>query len=101
MAEDKDEDGPERTCIVTRRKASPDEMVRFVAGPDAVVVPDIRRRLPGRGVWVTASAPIVTEAVKRRAFSRGLKAKVRAEPELARSVDDLPHRRRAAIARHG
>ena len=58
MAEN-DEDGPERTCIVTRRKASPDDMIRFVVGPDATVVPDIRHKLPGRGVWVTASEPIV------------------------------------------
>ena len=59
---DRDEHGPERTCIVTRRRASPDAMLRFVLGPDAVVVPDIRRRLPGRGVWVTASEATVAEA---------------------------------------
>ena len=86
---DKDEDGPERTCIVTRAKGAPDTMIRFVAGPGDVVVPDIRRRLPGRGVWVTASEPLVAEAVKRQAFSRGLKKKVRAEPALAASVWDL------------
>ncbi len=86
---DRDEDGPERTCIVTRRKASPDAMVRFVLGPQAEVVPDIRRRLPGRGVWVTASEPLVAEAVKRQSFSRGLKTKARADPALAQSVADL------------
>ncbi len=86
---DRDEDGPERTCIVTRRKASPDEMLRFVAGPDALVVPDIRRRLPGRGVWVTTSQVLVAEAVKRGAFARGLKTKVRVETDLPQSVGDL------------
>ena len=48
--------GPERTCIVTRTKGAPQDMIRFVLGPGDVVVPDIRRKLPGRGVWVTASA---------------------------------------------
>ena len=86
---DRDEDGPERTCIVTRTKCAPDRMIRFVAGPGDVVVPDIRRRLPGRGVWVTASEPLVAEAVKRQAFSRGLKMKVQAEPGLAGSVGEL------------
>ena len=86
---DRDEDGPERTCIVTRRKGAPDAMIRFVAGPGATVVPDIRRRLPGRGVWVIASESVVAEAVKRHAFSRGFKTKVQADPSLPRSVDDL------------
>ena len=84
---DKDEDGPERTCIVTRRKGSPDAMIRFVVGPDGGVVPDVRGRLPGRGVWVTASEPLVAAAVKRHAFDRGFKAKVQVDPALPRRVD--------------
>lgn len=86
---DKDEDGPERTCIVTRRKAMPDALIRFVAGPEGTVVPDIRRRLPGRGVWVTASQTLVAEATRRQAFSRGLKTKVIAAATLPAFVDRL------------
>jgi predicted RNA-binding protein YlxR (DUF448 family) len=84
-----EETGPERTCIVTRTKASPDVMIRFVVGPETDVVPDIRRKLPGRGVWVTASEPVVAEAVRKQAFSRGFKTKVKAEPTLAADVGDL------------
>jgi hypothetical protein len=83
------EDGPERTCIVTRTKGSPDDMIRFVVGPGAVVVPDIRRKLPGRGVWVTARADRVAEAVKRQAFARGFKAKVAASENLAIEIEAL------------
>ena len=68
---------------------SPDELIRFVAGPDGAVVPDLRRRLPGRGCWVTAGRRHVAEAVRRRAFARALKADVRAEPALADAVDAL------------
>ena len=89
---DLDETGPERTCIVTRRKGSPDEMIRFVASPDGTVVPDFRRRLPGRGVWVTAEAKAVAEAVRKGAFSRGLRMKVAASPTLAAEVDALMER---------
>jgi uncharacterized protein len=39
-------------CIVTRSRGEPDDLVRFVCGPDGTVVPDIRCELPGRGVWV-------------------------------------------------
>jgi len=65
---------PERTCIVTRAVRSPAEMIRFVLGPDGTVVPDLRRRLPGRGVWVTATRAMVEEAVRRRSFNRAFKS---------------------------
>ena len=55
---DGDEDGGvnERMCIVTRQGGTPETLIRFVAGPDGSVVPDLKRVLPGRGCWVTASA---------------------------------------------
>jgi uncharacterized protein len=85
-----DADGsPERTCIVTRAKGLPEDMIRFVVGPGAIVVPDIRRKLPGRGVWVTARAGHVAEAVKRQAFSRGFKTKVVASESLAAEIEAL------------
>ncbi len=42
-----------------------DALIRFVVAPDGTVVPDLRRRLPGRGVWVTATAAKVAEAEKQ------------------------------------
>ncbi len=83
------ETGPERTCIVTRRKGPPDAMIRFVIGPGTVVVPDIRRKLPGRGVWVTARAERVAEAVKRHAFARSFKAQVQVSEALPGEIDAL------------
>ena len=79
----------ERTCIVTRTKGSPDDMIRFVVGPDDHVVPDIRRKLPGRGVWVTAEVAHVTTAVARQLFSRGFRRKVQAAADLPALVDAL------------
>jgi len=81
--------GPERTCIVTRTKGSPETMIRFVLGPDLAVVPDIRQKLPGRGVWVTARADKVAEAVKRQAFARGFKTKAVASANLPDELDAL------------
>jgi predicted RNA-binding protein YlxR (DUF448 family) len=86
------EAGPERTCIVTRRVAAPDGMLRFVLGPDGTVVPDLRRKLPGRGVWVTLSAKTLAEAVKKKAFARGLKAAARIPETLVADVDRLLER---------
>lgn len=54
----------------------PNLMVRFVLSPDNAVVADIYEKLPGRGVWVTAQADQLSEAIKRGGFNRGFKTKV-------------------------
>ena len=81
--------GPERTCIVTRAKGPPEAFIRFVVGPDGGVVPDIRCRLPGRGAWVTAERSKVQEAVKRKSFKRAFKSEVEVLPTLADMIDGL------------
>jgi uncharacterized protein len=72
-----------RMCAVTRRVRPIDELIRFVVSPSGEVVPDIKRRLPGRGLWVSASHHAVAEAVKRNHFSRGFRRDVRAAAKLA------------------
>ena len=79
--------GSERLCVVTREVKPVAEMIRFVVGPDRDVVPDLKRRLPGRGVWVTATRAAVADAVKRRAFGRAFKAEVRVAPDLDDEVE--------------
>ncbi len=84
-----DEDGPLRTCVVTREKRAPEDMIRFVAGPDGTVVPDLKRNLPGRGVWVSCAKDLVAQAVKKQAFGRGLKTQVRAAESLPDDIERL------------
>jgi predicted RNA-binding protein YlxR (DUF448 family) len=43
---------PERTCILTRRTAPREELIRLALSPEGEVAPDIRARAPGRGAWV-------------------------------------------------
>jgi hypothetical protein len=43
---------PERTCILTRRKGTKDELIRLALSPDGEVAPDVRARAPGRGAWI-------------------------------------------------
>jgi len=68
-------------------------MIRFVLGPDGAVVPDLAEKLPGRGVWVTATRAALDKAVEKRLFSRGLKTKVEAPEDLSDRVADLLTRR--------
>jgi predicted RNA-binding protein YlxR (DUF448 family) len=84
--------GTERLCVATRVVRPVEEMIRFVVGPDGSVVPDLRRKLPGRGVWVTATRQAVDEAVKRKAFARSFKRDVRATAELGNQVEGLLER---------
>lgn len=84
-----DEKGPERTCIVTRRKGGKDTLIRFVVGPGNVVTPDIRAKLPGRGAWVLPEKGTVALAIKRKAFARAFKTDVIVSDDLIGLVDRL------------
>ncbi len=84
--------GTERSCALTRKVMPVADMVRFVVGPDGAVVPDVKRKLPGRGLWITGTGAAVTEAVKRNVFARGFKRQVRAAPELAAETERLLER---------
>jgi len=76
-----------RTCILTRAVKPVDELIRFVIAPDGAVVADLKRRLPGRGVWVTATRAAVDEAAKRKAFARAFKREVRVTADLGAEVE--------------
>lgn len=78
---------PERTCIVSRAAKPAAELIRFALAPNRRVVADLRQKLPGRGVWVTARADIVEEAVKRRLFARAFQAEVGVAETLAGDIE--------------
>jgi predicted RNA-binding protein YlxR (DUF448 family) len=83
---------PERLCVATRTVKPVGELIRFVVGPDQAVVPDVKRKLPGRGVWVTATRAAVATAVTRGAFGRSFKRDVRVAGDLAERTELLLER---------
>ena len=78
-----------RMCAVTRQVRPIDELIRFVVSPGGEVVPDLKRKLPGRGLWVSASHQAVAEAVRRNQFSKGFKRDLRVAPTLAADTERL------------
>lgn len=99
--------GPQRTCIATGETGAPERMIRFVIGPEGDVVPDLARRLPGRGLWVKAERAAVERAVAKNLFARAARASVKPAADLAerverllleRALSDLSRARRAGRA---
>ncbi len=90
-------DGPERKCLATGEVQPKYGLIRFVAGPDGQVVPDVMAKLPGRGFYVAADRAALDLAVKKKLFARGAKQPVtvpdglvdEVEKQLARRVVDL------------
>jgi predicted RNA-binding protein YlxR (DUF448 family) len=78
-----------RMCIVSREVRDEAELIRFVRGPDGQAVPDLARKLPGRGVWVSLNAGAVAEAVRKNLFSKGFSEATAADaglPDLLRGL---------------
>src|SRR6266702_4345320 len=78
-----------RMCAVSREVRPIDELIRFVVAPSGEVIADLKRKLPGRGLWVSASRQAVAEAVRRHQFGRGFKRDVRAASTLAADTENL------------
>jgi predicted RNA-binding protein YlxR (DUF448 family) len=96
LADPELDDGPRtgksatvRMCAVSREVRPTDELIRFVVAPTGEVVADLKRKLPGRGLWVSTSRKAVEEAVRRHHFGRGFKRDVRVPPTLAADTEKL------------
>ncbi len=64
-------------------------MIRFIVGPGDELVPDVSGRLPGRGMWVTASRDALETATGRKQFARSAKMPVKIPAGLADQVENL------------
>ncbi|MGN6100289.1 MAG: RNA-binding protein [Devosia sp.] len=71
-----------RECALTREKKPVAELIRFVVGPDDVIVPDTDARADGRGVWISLGQAQVAAAARKNAFARSLKSQVRLPDDL-------------------
>jgi hypothetical protein len=81
-----------RMCVVSREVRPIDELIRFVVAPSGEVVADLKRKLPGRGLWISTSSKMVAEAVRRHQFSRGFKRDVRVAATFAADTEALLER---------
>lgn len=82
----------QRRCLALGIPRDRALLIRFVIGPEAVIVPDIDERLPGRGLWVTAERQAIELVLRRKLFARAARCAVQVP-------DGLPQRLEAALER--
>jgi predicted RNA-binding protein YlxR (DUF448 family) len=68
-------------------------LIRFVCGPEGQLVPDLAEKLPGRGMWVSADAASLSQAVLKNLFSKSAKKKIKINEDVPRQVAALLVRR--------
>ena len=78
----------QRRCILSRRERSTENLIRFVAGPDNRIVPDLAERLPGRGLWLSANRAALDEARRNGSFAKAARAAVTLDAEVAAQVGE-------------
>lgn len=86
-----------RRCIVTRQALEKAAMIRFVLHPEGRVVPDLKGKLPGRGLWVTADRAVLAEAAKRNAFAKAARQSAKVPADLVERVAELARREVAEL----
>lgn len=81
--------GRERLCAVKRQVMPLERLIRFVVTPDGAITADVKRKLPGRGLWLTGERAVLVEAIRRGVFGRGFRRDIRVSPELPAETEAL------------
>jgi uncharacterized protein len=84
--------GSERLCALTREVKPVEQLMRFVVAPDGAVVADVKRKLPGRGLWISGTRAALAEATRRKIFARSFKREVRVPNDLAEATEQALER---------
>ena len=84
----KRKDNQMRKCIVTGCRANKNNLIRFVISPEKFLVPDLKHKLPGRGIWVTSNKIILEKAIIKNIFSKSAKEKISISSNLIANIED-------------
>lgn len=84
---------PERRCIASGAAAPKQGLLRFVVGPDGVLVPDLAERLPGRGLWLTADPALLKKAIAKNLFAKAARQRVVLPEDLEARLTSLLRQR--------
>lgn len=88
-----DGDAVRRRCLARGEPVDRHQLIRFVVGPEGLIVPDVDERLPGRGLWLTADRAALDLAMRRKLFARAAKQAVLVPDDLQQQLEMLLARR--------
>ena len=84
------EKSSERTCVVSRRTAPRDDLIRLALSPDGEVAPDVRAKAPGRGAWIGVDRAVLDAAQAKgklkAALARAFKKEVAVPADLGARI---------------
>ena len=81
-----------RKCIVTGEIKEKSQLLRFVLTPDKQIVPDLYKKLPGKGIYVSDSYTLLKQAIDKNIFAKVLKKNAKANKELLQMVENCLHK---------
>lgn len=81
-----------RKCIVTGETAEKNLLLRFVEVENTGIVPDFKKKLGGKGVYVINAKSQLQKAISNNLFAKALKHKLKVDNNLAETVEDILHK---------
>lgn len=82
-----------RKCIVCGEVLPKEDLLRFTLTPDNQIVPDFKKKLPGKGVWVKNSKQALMLAVEKNLFAKAFKKNIKINPELVNMAGSILRKR--------
>lgn len=82
-----------RKCIVTGDVKEKTDLLRFVVTPELLVVPDLSKKLPGKGIYVTNSRQVLETAVQKNLFAKASKLRAKTDKTLVETVERVLQKR--------
>ena len=78
-----------RKCIVTGEILEKQNLLRFTVLDNNMVVPDFKKKLSGKGVYVKNSKQTLEKAIKNNLFGKALKKQIKIDKELVFQVENI------------
>lgn len=97
------ENGPIRTCVGCGQKFNKSHLIRFVTDGQGSLIPDLKGKLPGRGVSVCLKKKCFQTALKKNSFTRQLGSDIESKSlvEIAVALIDAETRYLFTLMRVG
>ena len=93
----KKNDNITRKCIVSGEIKDKSRLLRFVLTPDNKIVPDLYKKLPGKGIYVSVSYKLLEHAIQKNLFAKVVKKNVKVNGELLQMVENVLHKNALSV----